>query len=419
MSWLAFLTGCNRLFGSAAQRARRRDPNWLSTVFFVIGTGPLVERDEQIHALGEAVAATSERGIVALVSGEAGHGKTSLVNTVLQTLDHRYRVLRAACEPVGIPAAFAPLFDLLGDLPAELQQDLRSGAGRPAVYAGMLDLIKNDRIVLLLEDMHWSDEATLGLVRYLGRRIEATNSCLIVTYRSEEFESNPPLRLVVADLGPSSTRIELPPLTVAGVRQMARDLDLDANALHQATLGNPFFVEEVVRHPGHDLPPTVQNAVLASASQIPAPAREILNLVALSHDGIDLALAESLHPEAAGNLDLALQRRLINISNGRVSCRHELIRESVTKAIPAAMKRRLHRRLLASLEAKTGDSPDVARLAYHSIGAGDAAKSLAYSLQAARETARAGAHRQAAFHYDNALDHRETMERASLERDFA
>ena len=367
--------------------------------------GSLFEREDQLAALEKAVKATSELGTVVLVSGEAGHGKTSLVNTVLRTLDHRYRVLRASCEPVGIPAAFAPLFDLLDVLPDELARDLKAGGGRPAVYAGMLDLIKNDRIVLLLEDLHWSDEATMGLVRYLGRRIEATNSSLIVTYRSEELESNPQLRLVIADLGPSAIRIEVPALTLAGVSQMARDLDLDAGALHQATLGNPFFVEEVIRHPHHDLPPTVQNAVLANAGHLPKTAREFLNLVALSHDGVDLTFAESLHAKASTDLDLALQRRLIMMSNDRVACRHELIRESLAQAIPEATKRRLHRQLLANLEAKVGESPDIARLAYHSIGAGDTGKSLTYSLQAARGTAQAGAHRQAAHHYDNALRH--------------
>jgi len=369
----------------------------------------LVEREDQIRVLENEVADTATRGCLVLVSGEAGFGKTSLVKELTKRLDHRYRVLIASCEPVGIPAAFAPLYELFDKLPDDLRRDIVSGSGRTPVYSGMLDLLKNDRIVMVLEDVHWSDEATLGLVRYVGRRIEATNSCLIVTYRSEELDLNPPLQLVVADLGPVAVRIELPALTKAGVERMSHGVDIDPDALHNATLGNPFFVEQVIRHPDLALPPTVQNAVLASAGQLPSDALEILYAVALSPVGIDLALAESLHPDAGRFLDLALQRRLIEISHDRVACRHDLIRESLARAIPASMSRRLHRSLLAFLEETGGDSADIARRAYHSIGAGNAEKALSYSLQAAADAARAGAHRQAAFHYDNALHYSKSM----------
>lgn len=382
----------------------------------VMRTESLVEREGQLDSLAEMLAASAHRGSVALVSGEAGYGKTSLVNSFLERIDHRYRVLSTSCEPIGIPAAFAPLFELFDNLPEELRRDLRSGSGRPAVYAGVLDLIKNDRIVLIFEDIHWADEATLGLVRYLGRRVEATTSCVIITYRSEELDLNTPLRLVIADVGPAATRIELPPLTRDGVEQMARGLEIDPAALYDSTLGNPFFVEEVLRHPELELPPTIKNAVLASAGKIPAAALEVLYTVALSPDGVEVALAESLHPEAGAFLDLALQRRLIAFSNDRVACRHELIRESLAQAVPAAMKRRLHRQLLANLEEKSSDSPDIARLAYHSLGAGDPAKALTYSLRAARDAARAGAHRQAAYHYDNALAHNQQMDNESLSK---
>lgn len=102
---------------------------------------------------------------------------------------------------------------------------------------------------------------------------------------------------------------------------------------------------------------------------MPADALELLYTVALSPEGVDLALVESLHPDAGRFLDLALQRRLVEISNDRVACRHELIRESLSRAIPESMSRRLHRSLLAFLEEKGGDSADIARKAYHSIEA--------------------------------------------------
>jgi DNA-binding CsgD family transcriptional regulator/tetratricopeptide (TPR) repeat protein len=383
-------------------------------------TTTLIEREAHLEALRKAIAESSASGCVVLVSGEAGFGKTSLLDAAFESLDHQFRVLATACEPIGIPAAFAPLYDLLHELPDDVRHDIRSGAGRPAVNAGLLDLIKNDRIVLVFEDMHWGDEATMGLIRYLGRRIGATNSVLIVTYRSEEVDLTHPLRLVIADLGSSVLRIELPPLTAAGVAQLAEGIDIDPLEVHAATLGNPFFVEELLRHPGPVVPPTIGNAVLASAAQLPDPGIELLQLVALSTDGVALDFLISQAPEAGRCLDLAVQRRLLVAERGHVTCRHDIIRESLIQALTPTRGRDLHLRLLADLEAGQGVPADITKLAFHSIGAGADEKAARYSLEAARQSARVGAHRQAAFHYSNALEFRslisqETLREASLE----
>ncbi len=350
------------------------------------------------------MAATSHAGTVILLSAEAGHGKTSLVAELQASLDHRFSVLSAACEPVGIPTAFAPLYDLLNDLPRELSHDIKSGAGRAAVNAGVLDLLKNDRVVMVVEDIHWADEATLGLVRYVGRRLEPTNSCLILTCRSEELELSPPLRLVVADLGSKATRVDLPPLSLAGVTELAEGVDVDPAEIYHTSLGNPFFVEELVLNPHSTLPPNIQNAVLASVNRLTPDALEIVNTVALSPDGVGYDSVIDLVDDAERHLDRLTQRRLLVVNGSTVSCRHDLIRESITSAMPAATRRRLHRRLLESLETMPIEDRDLARLAHHSIGAGDSEKGLEYSTQAGRHAARSGAHRQAAYHLMNAVE---------------
>jgi DNA-binding CsgD family transcriptional regulator/tetratricopeptide (TPR) repeat protein len=376
---------------------------------------PLVERDEQLQALTEVFAEPFHSGSVVLLSGEAGFGKTSLLHAGLDTLDHKWRVLLAISEPLDVPGAFTPLYDLIAEVPPELQQDIRSGTGRMPVYLGMLDLLKNDRVVLVLEDVHWADEATLGLVRYLGKRVGATQSALIVTFRSEEIHVNPPLRLVVADLGPSAIRIELPPLTVSGVEELARGTGLDPRHVHDATLGNPFFVDEVLMHPDVTLPPTIQYAVLANAAQLPEDVLEFVNTVALSPDGVPLADIAEFGDPTGSHCDLAFSRRLVTAARGQVSCRHELIRKSLVEALPPATKTRLHTRLLDHLEGMAPDSRDVARLAYHAIGAGNAEKAAKYSLLAGEHAAAGGAHRQAAFHLANAIEFADVIETTALD----
>lgn len=373
----------------------------------------LIERERQLGALDEAFAEPSS-GAVVMISGEAGFGKTSLISVLAERLDHRYRMMPTACEPVGIPAGFAPLFELLDDLPEDLVSDIRAASGRPAVYAGMLDLIKNEKVVLVIEDLHWADEATLGLVRYLGRRIGPTGSRLIVTYRPEELDFNPQLRLVIADLGPLATRLDLAPLSVAGVARLIGGLDMDAEAVHAATLGNPFFVEEIARNPETELPPNIQNAVLANVGRVPEETLEFIRTVALSPDGVAFEHIADLGDVRGTHTDLGFQRRLLATNRGRIECRHELIRQSLISSTPPATSQRLHRRLLESLEARASASPDTARLAYHAIGAEDPDKAGDYSLQAARDAASSGAHREAAFHYINGLEHSEGTDADTL-----
>jgi DNA-binding CsgD family transcriptional regulator len=253
-------------------------------------------------------------------------------------------------------------------------------------------------------------------MRYLGRRIDPTGSILIVTYRSEEVDLIPPLRLVIADLGPAALRIDLPALSLEGVSAMTRGLDLDPAQVHAATLGNPFFVDEVVRHPELRVPPTVQNAVLANAAQLSEEARELLYMVALSPDGIGLNLLSSSGPDAEAYLDTALRRLLLATSGDRVACRHDLIRESLLQAMPPLLARTLHRHLLEDLEGRAVGSVDTARLAYHAVGTGDAAKAVEYSLRAAEDARALEAHRQAAFHYSDALVFGDAMDSEALDR---
>lgn len=368
----------------------------------------LVERELQLQAL-EGVFDVSSQESVVLVSGEAGHGKTSLIQTCVDRIDHRYRIMSAACEPLSIPAAFAPLFELIDELPSDLQDDVRTATGRMPVYAGMLDLLKNDRVVLVLEDLHWADEATMGLARYLGRRVGATDSRLILSFRAEELDVNPRLRLVVADLGHAAVRIEVPALTLGGVRELAFDTGIDPEKLYQTTLGNPFFVEEVLGQPELEVPPSIQTAVMASAQMLPDQAGEILDLIALSPEGLSSETLEELGDPGGVHTDLAFQRRLVTSYRNHITCRHELIRQSLLQSLPPARARRLHGRLLSVLERLAVDSTDVARLAFHSIGAEDRTRAVSYSIRAAEDASRAGAHREAAFHLDNVLEYEELL----------
>ena len=117
---------------------------------------------------------------------------------------------------------------------------------------------------MVLEDLHWADEATLDSVRFIGRRIQRTRSLILATYRDDEIAPSHLLRAVLGELtGRHSARIRVPPLSLAAVEQLARGTTRDPQLVYDVTSGNPFFVRELLAAPTDTVPETVRDAVLA------------------------------------------------------------------------------------------------------------------------------------------------------------
>ncbi|HSJ26751.1 MAG TPA: LuxR C-terminal-related transcriptional regulator [Acidimicrobiia bacterium] len=365
---------------------------------------PLVERDTQLEMLHSIAQNSARQGGLVFVLGEAGHGKTSLVGAFVDGLDHRFRTISLSCEPLGRPLAFGPLLATADALSDAVHEELGGGL-RPSVYRAMLELLRSEQTVLVVEDLQWADEATLGLVRHLGRHVAQTSSIVIGTLRPEEIDPAHPFQVLTADIGRLATRIELPPLTIDGVRRLAGDTAVDPVAVHATTSGSPFFVEEILRHPDTDIPATIADAVEATVGSLSPEAREMVELVSLMADGIALDLVA----DREDAVDLACRRRLLVVAGGRIRCRHDLIRDAVARAMPPARTRRLHRHIVSLLQKDTSGLVRTAELAYHSHRGGLGKEAALFSVDAARTAARTGSHREAARAYGWAYEHRRAV----------
>ncbi|GAA2851689.1 hypothetical protein GCM10010472_05960 [Pseudonocardia halophobica] len=174
-------------------------------------TMPLLERQPALDLLGAALAdATGGAGRVALVAGEAGIGKTSLVRAF--TADVPVRVLRGACDDLLTPGPLGPVRDVARTLGGPLAAALGGGPGE--IADALLDALATPS-VLVVEDVHWADEATLDLLAFLGRRVEQCPSLVVLTYRDDELGPTTALRRVLGVLRPPvAVRIALPPLSL-------------------------------------------------------------------------------------------------------------------------------------------------------------------------------------------------------------
>ena len=371
----------------------------------------LLERAAQLDLLTTRLGEVQERsrGRFVLVAGEAGIGKTALVRTFCEG---RPRVLWGACDALYTPRPLGPLVDIAEEAGGELAALVAEGATPGALAAALAAELRRPAIVVL-EDLHWADEATLDVVRLLARRIETLPALVIATYRDDELDRAHPLRMVLGAL-PSriADRVAPPPLSPEAVAELAPDVD--HAELHRRTGGNAFFVTEALAAGGADLPATVRDAVLARAARLDPAARALLDAVAIVPLRTELWLLEALTD--TGALDACLASGMLRADRDAIAFRHEIARVAVEEALSPIERRRLHRRALTALAAAA--NPDLARLAHHAEAAGDAEAVLRYAPAAGERAAKLGSHREAAAQFARALryEQRRRPARAALVR---
>ena len=360
----------------------------------------LVDREVQLDQLIASLdAARDGDGGSVLVRGEAGCGKTSLVRAALAVVDDRLRVGWTSCEPLRAPRPLAPINEAgrqLAGVHADVDVDVLFGA------------LRDEATVLVIEDLHWADDATLDVVTGLAGRMSATPSTLVVTYRPSGAA---PLRRVLGQFARFGARyVDTPPLSRESVAALASAVDRDGDRVFDLSGGVAFLVAAVLGAPGEVLPDSAVDAILALASRLDDASREALETIAcVPRAGSAMSGADALVPlavlERAGvgieAIDGAERTGLIDIEPAGAAFRHELGRLAVESTLSATRQRLIHRRLRDAFRT-IGADPAV--IAHHAIGAGDDTEIIEFCTEAADASIAVGAHRQACFLLSHAVD---------------
>jgi DNA-binding CsgD family transcriptional regulator/tetratricopeptide (TPR) repeat protein len=379
-----------------------------------------LERGIFLQKLADHLDGARQRsGALVFVGGEAGVGKTTLAQRFSEIAGRTARVLWGVCEPLSTPRALGPLLDIADTLGSDLLV-IEEASHRQHTFRALLQELRAPEraTVLVFEDVHWADEATLDLLQFLGRRVHDTRALIIATFRDDEVGPKHPLRVVLGDLATSTSvhRMSLPPLSESAVRTLAEGSGLDPAALHRRTRGNPFFVTEVLSAGGTEVPPTVRDAVLARVARLCPAAQGLLENVAVIPARVELHLLETLAGKAFGCLEECLSSGILQLEGDTIAFRNELARLAVEDAIPGHRRIELHRAVLSAL--LTSAVPDPARLAHHAESAGDVNAVLRFAPLSAVRAASLGAHREAAAQYARALRFSDALQpeaRAALE----
>ena len=366
------------------------------------GRVALLERKTALDALAEVAGqARSGEGRLVLLEGEAGVGKSTLLEQFTCDLPDS-RVLSGACDGMFTPRPLGPLFDIAQQVHGRLHSLCRADASREQLFGALLtELCEPGPLpVVVIEDVHWADEATLDLLSFLARRIREIAVVLIVSYRNDELADTHPLRIALGHLAVQrcTRRLPLAPLSAQAVQMLAASRGVDPEELYRITGGNPFYVREVLEVGLDDIPSSARDVILARAARLGPKARETLEAAALIGATVDERL---LRDVVAGPALAEVIASGLVAGHPVLRFRHEIARQAIEQAVRPARRSELHARILQGL--RTLGCDDDARLAFHAEEAGDGPAALEHAASAGRRARTLASHREAASQFERAL----------------
>lgn len=316
------------------------------------------------------------------------------------------RILWGACDALFTPRALGPFVDVARVTGGELEE-LAERGGQPHEVLSAFARVVAERppTVVVLEDLHWADEATLDVVRLLGRRVDGVRALILATYRDDELDPAHPLRVVLGELatGRGVERLALTPLSLGAVAELAKPFGVDAEALYRSTGGNPFFVSEVLAADTREIPSTVGDAVLARAARLSGGARTMLEALTVAFPEAELWVLEAIAGDAMEHLDNCLGSGMLVKAGRGLAFRRERARLVIEQSLAPHRRAELHGRALRALSDSPMAGADPARLAHHAEAAGDAGAVLRFASEAAERASVFGAHRESAAQYARVL----------------
>lgn len=276
---------------------------------------------------------------------------------------------------------------------------------RLSLFSEALDVFEaKGPSLLVIEDLHWADDATLDFVRFLGRRIANTHILLLTTARTDRSEGQMRVRRALGEIPAGNVvRIDVPLLSESAVLSLAAAAERDGAAIYRASAGNAFFVTELLAADDDGaLPASVRDAVLARAEKLSPGARSMLDAVSVFPRRADAwALSGLCGIAAAGQLAECVSNGLLEDFGDGYAFRHEIARTAIEMALTPSKRREYNERALAALR----ENPQVAtaRLVHHAVEAQNLDMVRELAPAAAREASRVGAHRDAVGYYEVAL----------------
>ena len=371
----------------------------------------LLERDEFLSELNDLLqTAIRGSGQIAVISGDAGIGKTSLVEFFTGQHKDTAKIYWGACDDLFTPRPLAPLYDIANKMKSNIIDKLELGASRPSIFNEFLNEInQKEPNIIVIEDVHWADESTFDFIKFLAKRINKYKSLLIITYRSDEIGSTHPLRLTFSNI-PSKylRRFELPPLSKHAVKMLANSFGRKDDSIFTKTGGNPFLIKELLMNNQENIPATVKDLIAFRLSRLSANARSDVETFSVIPGAAEKWLINLLVKDYSA-IDEAVECGILKVENDSISFRHELLKIAVEESLSETKRFENNTAVLDILLKQKNIEPFLPRIIHHAARIADKEVIFKYAPLAAKQASKLGAHEQALKHYMTALQFSEHL----------
>lgn len=368
----------------------------------------LIERDGFLKSLQTKFESVSEgEGHCILLSGESGIGKTSLVKSFYKEKKDICKVYQGTCDALFTPRPLAPIYDIVWQIQSDTPENNLHISDRAVLFNQLFHEleIRKKTTIIIIEDIHWADEATLDFIKFLARRITLLHCLFIITYRDNEIHSNHPLRNVLGQLPPDSfTKLHLTPLSKAAVEKMAAEKGYKGEDVYGISGGNPFYVNEILASYNVGVPDNVKDSILPSYNRLDEKTKQIWQILSILPTGFEIKYLERIEPSYAGAIHNCLELEILIPKDGLISFKHELFRRTIESSLSPLVRIALNKRILDLFKESFEQNGEIERIIHHAKNANEYEIVVHFAPIAAGQAAVVGAHTEAARLYLTAIE---------------
>jgi ATP/maltotriose-dependent transcriptional regulator MalT len=369
----------------------------------------LIERDDVLQTLEMKFEnITHNEGHCILLSGEAGIGKTSLIKSFYKEKKEDCKVYQGTCDALFTPRPLAPVFDIIWQISDNTPKNEVHNLDRTLLFNHLFYELEQQKkpSIIIIEDIHWADEATLDFIKFFIRRITRIHCLVILSYRDNEIPGNHPLRNVLGQLPADSfTRIQLSPLSKQAVEQMAAERGYKGEDVFTISGGNPFYVSEILASYSPGVPDNIKDSILSVYNRQEKGTKNAWEICSVVPEGLELDRFGKIKSTLDAEMDHCFALQIIIIKNNRVVFKHELYRRTIEASLSPFRRISLNKKMLELFLDSFEKEGEIERIVHYAKNANENKLVVKYSPIAAKQAATVGAHVEASKLYLTAIEY--------------
>jgi DNA-binding CsgD family transcriptional regulator len=343
-----------------------------------------------------------------LVVGEAGIGKTSLVRAFCKDHEAECKIYIGSCDALFTPRPLAPLYDIVWQMRGDTWENRLDLIDRSELFTSFLHEFEHreQTTIIVFEDIHWADEATLDFIKFFTRRITQIHCLFILTYRDTEIHAHHPLRNVLGQMPPASfTRLQLVPLSREAVEKRAAEKGWSGEDVYRISGGNPFYVNEILASYSLGVPDNIKDSILSIYNQMDEKAKHIWQILSVLPSAFEISYLEKMEPSFEAAIERYLDLKILILDKGLIFFKHELYRRTIEASLSPFIRISLNKKILELFRENFETNHEIERIVHHAKNANETEIVVHYAPQAARQAAQLGAHIEASKLHLSAIEY--------------